>query len=218
MHATPGPVRLRHRRKPAELGLQLASQRDKAAIPQGYKPPLGTVETIKQEAHLQHLLLVERDGAVHAEPVAILSHPQPQLVRRNRVDPKRLAFRPLDRGRAGIGLQLEQQLQTALQLVNNRLVRLQAKAVAQRWAGLDQAVPCGQLARQVAVGPLLPPADARQHRPPAQPRDIGRPLGAERAYHQAQLESFPLRHQLDDRCGSTFQNLLHNRVDLGPDR
>ena len=83
MDTPPGAVRLRDRRQTLQLRPKLAGQRDKVAIRQRHETALGTVQTLKQEAHLQHLLLVECDRAIHAEPVAILADPEFQLIRRD---------------------------------------------------------------------------------------------------------------------------------------
>ena len=61
-------------------------------------------------------------------------------------------------------------------------MRIGAAAVAQGGAGLDQGAAFGHFARQVAVGADLLAGDGGQHRPAAETRDIGRPLGAERPH------------------------------------
>ena len=91
-------------------------------------------------------------------------------------------------------------------------------AVAQRRAGLDQGAPLGRFARQVPVNPKLLTSDARQHRPSAQPGDVGWPFGAERPHNQRDLQPLSVRQQLDDGRGGPVQHRLGDRLDLGPDR
>ena len=70
MHAAPGPCGFRHRGKPAAAGPATGGSARQSGHPPGVQTaPVARSSAIKQEAHVQHLLLVERDGAVHAEPV-----------------------------------------------------------------------------------------------------------------------------------------------------
>ncbi len=78
------------------------------------------------EARLQQLILVQGDGAIDVEPVTLLADTQVHLGRRHLVDPQLAALRPFDHNRAGIGLQLQQQIEAALQVLDDQLLQVGA--------------------------------------------------------------------------------------------
>ena len=113
---------------------------------------------------------------VHAEPVAILGHPQLQLAGRDRTDPQLASLRPFDGDRAGIGLQLQQQFQATIEILDDDLVHVGAAAprkvtrpaITQGRAGLDQGGVFGQFARQIpSARRCWPPMLASRERPPS---------------------------------------------------
>ena len=218
MHTPPRPVRFRHRGETLKLCLQLAGELDKASIAQRHEPAPRLVQPFQEEAHFQHLLLIQRDCPFDVEPVAVLCHPHLQVTGRDRTDPHRTAFRPFDGDRASIGPQFQQQFQTAVQVLDHQLVQVGATAIAERRTGLDQSRPLRQLTRQIPVGTKLLPRDGRQHGPAAKSRDVGWPVGAERTYHQPQLQPFLIRHQLHDRRGLPIHPGLIDLGDFRADR
>ena len=114
-------------------------------------------------------------------------------------------------------MQLGQELKAAFQVLDDHFVAVHPTAVAQRRAGSTKALRSA-VARQVPVNPKLLTSDARQHRPSAQPGDVGWPFGAERPHDQRDLQPLSVRQQLDDRRGGPVQHRLGDRLDLGPDR
>jgi len=79
VHAASSLVRLRHGGQALQLCLQLPGQRDEASVAQRHEASLRRVEAIEQKPHLQHLVLVQGDRAVHGEPVAVLPDAQLHL-------------------------------------------------------------------------------------------------------------------------------------------
>ena len=196
----------------------MPGQCDEAAILERHEPAPRAGEPIQQEAHLQHLVLVELHRPADAEPVALLGNPQLQLVGRDGVDPQLLALRPLDRHRTGIGLQFEQDFEPAFEIIDQHLVRVGTGALAQGRAVGDQRGTLGHFAREVAGRSDMLPADAGQHRPRAQSGHMGRPVGAERPDDQAEPQPVLVRHALHDGCCHAVERGLLEGVDLGADR
>ena len=152
MHTPAIFVRFGHRGQALQLRLQLPGQRDEAPIAQRHEPPLDAIEAFEQEAHLQHLLLIQRHRTIDAEPVAVLGDPQLQLAGLHRTDPHRAAFRPFDRNGSGVGPQFQQKFQATLKVLDHQFVQVRTAAVAQCRTGLSQSGSFHQFAGQIAVG------------------------------------------------------------------
>ena len=206
------------RAETVELAAQLLGHRQEAAIVELDETALGAARALQQLAQVHHEVFVDPQLAADIEPVAR----RPQLDRHlfgggHRRYPKASLFRPFQQDRAGIGLDLGQELQAVVK-VRQLPFQIAQRPLAQGGAGGHQSRQFRLFAVKVAVGPLGLAVDQRQHRLAGMARQVMRPVLAERPDEGGNAQAAIDRDQTQHGRRTALDRRDIDGLDFRPDR